>query len=51
MCWFIGAFAVLFTGRWPTGLRDWVLTGLRTYLRLYTYGNLLTDKYPPLTFD
>ena len=51
VCWFIGAFAVLFTGRWPTGLRDWVLKGLRTYLRLYAYGNLLTDEYPPLTFD
>jgi Domain of unknown function (DUF4389) len=50
-CWFIGAWAVLFTGRWPIGLRDWVLKGLRAGLRLNAYASLLTDKYPPLTFD
>ncbi len=50
-CWLIGAFAVLFTGSWPTGLRDWVLKGLRASLRLNAYCWLLTDKYPPMTFD
>ena len=51
VCWVIGAFAVLFTGKWPEGLRSWVQKGLRAYLRLYAYVFLLTDKYPPLTFD
>jgi hypothetical protein len=51
ICWFIAAFAVLFTGSWPGGLHSWVLKGLRTFLRLYAYMFLLTDKYPPLTFD
>jgi Domain of unknown function (DUF4389) len=51
VCWFIAAFAVLFTGHWPDGLRSWVQKGLRAYLRLYTYTWLLTDEYPPLTFD
>jgi hypothetical protein len=51
VCWFIGAFAVLFTGSWPEGLRTWVLKGLRAFLRLYAYMFLLTDKYPPLNFD
>ena len=51
ICWVIGAFAVLFTGSWPEGLRAWVLKGLRAYLRLYAYMFLLTDKYPPLSFD
>ena len=51
VCWVIGAFAVLFTGSWPEGLRSWVLKGLRAYLRLYAYLFLLTDEYPPLNFD
>ena len=51
VCWFIGAFAVLFTGGWPDGLRTWVLKGLRAFLRLYAYAFLLTDEYPPLSFD
>ena len=51
LCWLIGAFAVLFTGSWPTGLRDWVLKGLRAGLRLNAYCWLLTDKYPPMNFD
>jgi hypothetical protein len=51
LCWLIGAFAVLFTGSWPGGLRDWVLKGLRAGLRLNAYCWLLTDKYPPMNFD
>ena len=51
VCWFIGAIAVLFTGKWPVGLRDWVVKGLRAALRLNTYCWLLTDEYPPLSFD
>jgi hypothetical protein len=51
VCWFIGAIAVLFTGKWPLGLRDWVLKGIRAALRLNSYVWLLTDKYPPLNFD
>jgi hypothetical protein len=51
VCWLIGAFAVLFTGSWPPGLRDWVLKGLRAGLRLNAYAWLLTDKYPPMNFD
>jgi hypothetical protein len=51
VCWVIGAFAVLFTGSWPDGLRSWVEKGLRAYLRLYAYIFLLTDKYPPMSFD
>jgi hypothetical protein len=51
VCWFIGAWAVLFTGRWPIGLRAWVLKGLRAGLRLNAYAWLLSDKYPPMNFD
>lgn len=51
VCWFIGFFAVLFTGKWPEGLRSWVLKGLRAATRLNAYVMLLTDEYPPLSFD
>ena len=43
----IAFFAVLFTGRWPEGLRDFVLNVQRWYLRVQTYFLLLTDEYPP----
>jgi len=43
----IAFFAVLFTGRWPAGLRDFVVNIQRWYLRVQTYFLLLTDEYPP----
>jgi len=46
----IALFAVLFTGRWPEGMRDFVLNVYRWYLRVSTYFLLLTDEYPPFAF-
>jgi hypothetical protein len=43
----IGLFAVLFTGRWPQGMRDFVVGVLRYQLRFEAYLVLLTDRYPP----
>jgi hypothetical protein len=43
----IALFAVLFTGRWPEGMRSFVLNVYRWYLRVQTYMFLLTDQYPP----
>jgi hypothetical protein len=43
----IAFFAVLFTGRWPTGMRDFVVNVERYYLRVQTYFLMLTDQYPP----
>ncbi len=43
----IGFFAVLFTGRWPKGLRDFVVNVVRYQLRFEAYLLLLTDRYPP----
>ena len=51
ICWFLGFFAVLFTGRWPAGLLDWVMKSMRASLRLSAYAFLLTDEYPPMSFD
>ena len=48
--WFvlvIALFAVLFTGRWPAGLRDFTVSVLRWWLRVDAYLLLLTDAYPP----
>lgn len=49
--WLIAAFAILFTGRWPTGMLDWAGKCLRVWLRLEVYGSLLTDEYPPFNTD
>jgi hypothetical protein len=47
----IGFFAVLFTGRWPSGLRDFTVGFMRWFLRLEAYLFLLTDEYPPFTLN
>jgi hypothetical protein len=43
----IAFFAVLFTGRWPAGLREFTVGVMRWFLRLEAYMFLLTDDYPP----
>jgi hypothetical protein len=47
----IAFFAVLFTGRWPDGLRDFALGVGRWWLRVQAYLVLLTDEYPPFTLS
>jgi hypothetical protein len=47
----IAFFAVLFTGKWPTGLRDFVLGVMRWGIRVQAYFLLLTDQYPPFALD
>jgi hypothetical protein len=47
----VAFFAVLFTGRWPEGLRDFVVGAGRLGLRVGAYGYLLTDDYPPFSLD
>lgn len=47
----VAFFAVLFTGRWPEGLRDFALGVGRWYVRFEAYFLLLTDEYPPFSLD
>jgi hypothetical protein len=42
----IAFFAVLFTGKWPEGLRRYVIGVARLGFRLNAYTYLLTDSYP-----
>lgn len=51
LCWFLGFFAVLFTGRWPAGLLNFVVGSLRWSTRFQAYLLLLTDEYPPFSMD
>ena len=45
----IAWFALLFTGRYPQGMYDFVAGSLRYSTRVYGYLWLLTDEYPPFS--
>ncbi len=47
----IAFFVVLFTGRWPEGMRTFVLNVTRWYLRVDAYFLLLIDDYPPFALE
>ena len=51
ICLVLGFFAVLFSGRWPAGLRRMVVGAQAVNLRFSAYGLLLTDDYPPFSID
>ncbi len=43
-------FAVLFTGKLPPGIAAFHATYVRFRARTFSYGQFLTDKYPPFDF-
>ena len=43
----VGFFAVLVTGEYPHGIRDFPVDVYRYVLRVQAYVGLLTDQYPP----
>jgi hypothetical protein len=45
--WIITLFAVLITGRYPRGLRDFVVGVARWAYRVTAYVFFMTDEYPP----
>ena len=52
VCVVIAWFAILFTGRYPRGLFDYVVGVYRWTLRVEAYALLLiTDEYPPFSID
>jgi hypothetical protein len=44
-----GFFAVLFTGQYPEGIRDFLVSSYRYALRVESYVGFLTDRYPPFS--
>jgi hypothetical protein len=44
-------FAVLFTGRWPEGMRRFAIGYFRWSTRVSAYGSLITDEYPPFSLQ
>src|SRR5215510_7798956 len=47
----VGFFVVLFTGKWPAGLQEFVLGVLRWNTRVSAYALLLVDPYPPFSLQ
>jgi hypothetical protein len=46
---FVSIFAVLFTGRYPKGMRDFIVGVARWSTRVSAYVAFLTDQYPPFS--
>lgn len=42
----VGWFAVLFTGAWPSGMRDFLVRVGNYYYRIWTYVTMVADSYP-----
>jgi hypothetical protein len=51
LAYVVALFAVLFTGRWPDGVRTYVVGVLGWSLRVQAYMFLLTDEYPPFSLE
>jgi Domain of unknown function (DUF4389) len=47
--WVISWFAVLFTGRYPQGMFEYVVGVVRWAARVVAYQLLVTDQYPPFS--
>jgi len=48
---FIAFWALLFTGKFPKGMFDFVVGNMRWTFNVSTYMGLLTDEYPPFSGD
>ena len=47
----VGFFAVVVTGEYPEGIRDFLVGVSRWTLRVQAYVGLLTDEYPPFSLS
>jgi hypothetical protein len=50
-CVVVGWFAILFTGKFPLGLRGFVIGWLRWHARVTAYWLSLRDEYPPFSLS
>ena len=46
---FIAFWVILFTGKYPKGLYDFVAGYFRWYVRVQAYTSFMRDEYPPFT--
>jgi len=46
-----GLFAVLFTGEYPQGIRNFLVDAYRYALQVEAYVGFLTDRYPPFSLS
>jgi Domain of unknown function (DUF4389) len=44
---FVAGFAIIFTGEYPRGMYDFVVSALRTQARTLVYLSMMTTQYPP----
>jgi hypothetical protein len=44
-------FAVLFTGRWPEGMRNYLVRFSNYYYRVWLYATMVTTDYPRFGLD
>jgi roadblock/LC7 domain-containing protein len=52
--WFVeivAFFATIITGRWPSGMRDFVVGVVRWVVRVQAYVYFMTDDYPPFSLS
>ena len=49
LLWFIAFFAILFTGKFPRGMFDFIVGAIRWNYRVNAYAYLLRDEYPPFS--
>jgi hypothetical protein len=47
----VAFFAVIITGRWPDGLKEFVVGATRWIFRVNAWYLLLADPYPPFSLD
>jgi hypothetical protein len=50
-CLIAGFFTVLFTAKFPAGIRDFVVKVMKWNVRVQGYAVLLTDEYPPFSLE
>lgn len=49
--WFLSFWAILFTGKYPEGMRNYMVGVMRWFNRVNAYVNLMTDEYPPFSLQ